>query len=465
MKRPIKPWIAVLAAAAWLVCIASYAPAAQEAAAQSEQSPAAASTPQAAALLTPAQLDQLTAPIALDSDPLLGMILTAATYPLEVVEAARWLDADDHASLHGDALDSALAPQSWATSVKALVAVPEVLRMMNQNLEWTEQLGNAFLSQQADVMDSIQRLRQRAAASGALQSSPQETVSTEDGDVVIEPPSPEVIYIPCYAPAVYGPWPWPAYPPFYFPFPPDYCYGAGLITFGIGFGIIGPYWGWGRWNWRGHGFYVVPPRRPHRGPLPMRPWVHNPAHRHGVPYPNRATAQRYLGPNARTWRGYRGFPARPAPTPRPAPGLRIGPGNRPGAPGRGPIQRGPIQRGPIQRGPIQRGPIQRGPIQRGPIQRGPIQRGPIQRGPIQRGPIQRGPIQRGPIQRGPIQPRPMPHPPRVMRQGPPVFQSYGPGPRVRSDAARGAFSRSAPGPRGGRGGRGGSGRGGGRPPH
>ena len=394
MKRRIKLWTAILAGAAWLLCVTSHA---QGAPAQSEESPAAESTAQAPAPLAAAQLDQLTAPIAVYSDPLLGMILTAATYPLEIVEAARWLDADDHASLHGAALDDALAQRNWDTSVKALVAVPEVLRMMNRHLEWTEQLGDAFLSQQADVMDSIQRLRERAAASGALQSSPQASVSTEEGEVVIEPASPDVIYVPCYTPVIYGLWPWPAYPPFYFPLP-GYCYPGPVITFGIGFGIIGPYWGWGRWNWRGHGFYVVGPR-PHHGRVPMRPWLHNPAHRHGVPYPNAATARRYLGPNAQTWRRYRGFPSRPTPTPGSAPGMRIGPGNHPPAPGRAPIQRGPNQ------------------------------------------------------------PLPMPHPPGVMRQGPPAFQSYGPGSRARSEGARGAFSRSSPSPRGG------AGRGGGRPPH
>lgn len=322
---------------------------------EEESTPEQPAVPEAATPLTPAQLDQLTAPIALYSDPLLGMVLTAATYPLEVVEAARWLDADDHASLKGDTLNTALAQQSWDTSVKALVATPEVLRMMNQNLEWTEQLGDAFLSQQPDVMDSIQRLRHSAAASGALQSGPQESVAADEGEIVIEPVSPDMIYVPCYGPAIYGPWPWPDYPPFYFPYPTDACYGAGLITFGIGFGIIGPYWGWGRWNWPGHGFYVVGSRRPHGGPRPRRPWVHSPEHRHGVPYRDRATARKYLGPNAGASGGYRGF--------------------------------------------------------------------------------------------------------RTTRSGPPLFQSYGPGPRVRSEASRGAFSRGAV--RGGFGGYGGGGHGGG----
>lgn len=384
MKRRIKDCTAMLTAILCLVSVTSCVTAQESPPTWEEESaPEQPAAPEAATPLTPAQLDQLTAPVALYSDPLLGMILTAATYPLEVVEAARWLDTDDHASLKGDTLNAALAQQSWDTSIKALVAVPEVLRMMNQNLEWMEQLGDAFLSQQADVMDSIQRLRHSAAASGALESSPQENVSTDEGEIVIDPASPDIIYVPCYAPVIYGPWPWPAYPPFYFPYPADYCYGGGLITFGLGFGIAGPYWGWGSWNWLGHGFYVVGPRRPHGGPGPKRPWAHNPEHRHGVPYRDMATARRYLGPDAGAWRGYRGFPAAPSRAPSHAPGPGIAPGYRPFAPGGAPT-----------------------------------------------------------------------------RSGPPLFQSYGPGPRVRSEASRGAFSRGAPAARGGFGGHGG---GGGRP--
>lgn len=393
MNRYVIHCTAILAGIAWLVTAVACA-SAQE----SQESPPAwqqipADQPTAApsvAPLTSAQLDQLTAPIALYSDPLLGMILTAATYPLEVVEAARWLDADNHASLQGDELNAALAQESWDTSVKALVAVPEVLRMMNENLEWTEQLGDAFLSQQSDVMDSVQRLRQRAAASGALQSSPQETVSTDEGDVIIEPASPDVIYVPCYTPVIYGPWPWPDYPAFYFPPPAGFCYPGPLISFGIGFGIVGPYWGWGRWNWPGHGFYVTY-RGPHGGPVPTRPWVHDPAHRHGVPYRDLATAKRYLGPNASTWRGYRGYPTAPAQAPRPGMTPRVAPSQRSVRP-------------------------------------------------------------------------PTFSAPRVSRPSPPAFESYGSGSRVRSEAARGSFSRSAPAARGG-GGHPGGGHPGGRPPH
>jgi hypothetical protein len=392
MTRRTKGWTAILAGTLSLVSVLARVPAqeTQEPGPASQESPLEQPAAQTAAPLTAAQLDQLTAPIALYSDPLLGMVLTAATYPLEVVEAARWLDAADHSSLQGASLNAALAPQSWDTSVKALVAVPEVLRMMNENLEWTEQLGDAFLSQQADVMDSIQRLRQRAAAADELQSSPQETVSTDEGDVVIEPAAPDVIYVPCYTPVIYGAWPWPGYPPFYFPPPADYCSAGAVISFGFGLGIIGPYWGWGRWNWHGHGFYVGP-GGPNGRPVP---WAHDPLHRRGVPYRDIATARRYLGPNASSWRGYRGFP----PTLPHAPVPRVEPGVHPNAPRAGRQLSPPML--------------------------------------------------------------------RMTRPGPPAFESFGSGPRVRSEASRGAFSRSAPGPRGGGfGSRGGGARGRGGRPH
>ena len=311
MKRRNRLWTTILSGVVLLSAVSRFT-LAQDSSPGSEPTPAQqtapspAESPQTAPPLTAAQLDQLTAPIALYSDPLLGLVLTAATYPLEVVEAARWVAEPDHAPLKGEALAAALQRQDWDTSVKGLVEAPQVLQMMNQHLEWTEELGDAFLSQQADVMDSIQRLRQRAAAAGALKSSPEQSVSDEDGEVIIEPPTPDVIYVPCYAPVIYGPWPWTGYPPFFFPFPTDYCYSGPVITFGFGFALFGPYWGWDRWNWRGHGLYVYG-GRPHGNP--GRPWNHDPEHRRGVPYPNAATARRFLGSNAGGWRGFRGYPA------------------------------------------------------------------------------------------------------------------------------------------------------------
>lgn len=137
-------------------------------------------------MLSEGQLDQLTAPIALYPDALVGQILMAATYPLEIVEAHRWLQDPANAALKGDELAAALQQQSWDLSVKSLVPFPQILQMMDNDLEWTERIGDAFLAQQSAVMDSIQRLRQRAAATGSLTSTPQETVSTEDQDIDIE---------------------------------------------------------------------------------------------------------------------------------------------------------------------------------------------------------------------------------------------------------------------------------------
>jgi hypothetical protein len=166
------------------------------------------------------QLEQLLAPIALYPDTLLAQILIAATYPLEVVKADRWLQDPSHVNLQGDQLAGAIEAEAWDPSVKSLVPFPRILRLMDEQLEWTEQLGNAVLAQQADVMDSIQRLRHEAAAAGTLWSNPQQRVTTERQGIVIEPVNPEFIYPPVYRPAgAYGPWPYPDYPPSIFPQP------------------------------------------------------------------------------------------------------------------------------------------------------------------------------------------------------------------------------------------------------
>jgi hypothetical protein len=166
--------------------------------------------------LTAAQLDQLVAPIALYPDPVIAQIVMAATYPLEVVEADRWLQGPGIATLKGEQLTAALQSQPWDPSVKSLTFFPQLLHMMDSNLHWTEQLGDAFLAQQADIMDTIQRLRQRAQSAGALASTLQQTILTEDQEMAIEPVNPDVIYVPVYNPwCVYGVWPYPDYPPLY----------------------------------------------------------------------------------------------------------------------------------------------------------------------------------------------------------------------------------------------------------
>jgi len=285
-----------------------------------------------------AQLDQLVAPIALYPDPLLGQVLMASTYPLEVVEAARWAADPTNAGLTGDALVSALETLDWDPSVKALVPFPSVLQMMNSRLEWTQKLGDAFLAQQADVMNAVQRLRRQAQSAGTLTSTPQQTVTTQDGAIDIEPASPDMLYVPAYDPGVvYGPWPYPGYPPYFFPPPPDYYYGplAAGIEFGIGFIIVQTFWGWDHCDWRHHRIDVDAHRvnvinrysieHFHRPPFDGHAWAHDPQHRIGVPYRNpqvRARFERKLpgSPQSRyEYRGHEQAPSTVRVIPSPAP--------------------------------------------------------------------------------------------------------------------------------------------------
>ena len=282
------------------------------------QSPA----PQAEAVaqFTPAQLDQLLAPIALYPDGLLDAVLMAATYPLEVIEADRWLEDPQNAALQGDQLIAALERQSWDPSVKSLVPYPRVLHMMDDRLEWTERLGEAFLADPAAVMESIQRLRRRAHSSGALVSAPQAVVSVAEPEITIEPPNSETVYVPvCDPSVVYGAWPYPDYPPDYFP---DVFDGATIGGFGCGwFGapIIGPLWGWRHWNWRRHRIEVDRDRFAAldggRPPPDDGVWRHDPSHRRGVPYRDEELRARFAAPSAspERRRDLRGYPSDVAP--------------------------------------------------------------------------------------------------------------------------------------------------------
>lgn len=173
------------------------------------------------------ELDALLAPIALYPDSLLAQILMASTYPLEVVQAARWSKANP--KLSGDEAVKKVGNESWDVSVMSLVAFPNVLEMMDEKLDWTQKLGNAFLAQQKDVMASIQRLRSRARSSGNLESNQQQVVRTEAQSIIIEPAQPQTIYVPTYNPTVvYGAWPYPACPPYYYPGVVAWYPGAGL---------------------------------------------------------------------------------------------------------------------------------------------------------------------------------------------------------------------------------------------
>jgi uncharacterized membrane protein YgcG len=206
---------------------------------------------------TPEQLQQLVAPIALYPDSLVAQILSAATFPEQVVEADRWVQA--HPDLKGDALGQAVDQMQWDPSVKALAAFPSVLGNMDKNLSWTSTLGDAYYNQQQDVMNAVQAMRQKAETAGNLKSTQQQTVTTQGSTIVIQPAQPQVVYVPAYNPwVVYGP-PIVAWPGWY-PYPGIWFGGGPFLSFGIGFGIgfFGGYgWGWGHWgcNWGGH--YVV----------------------------------------------------------------------------------------------------------------------------------------------------------------------------------------------------------------
>ncbi len=216
--------------------------------AQTAQSP----TPRAPQ--TPEQLQQLVAPIALYPDSLVAQILAASTYPEQVVEADRWLQA--HPDLKGEALGKAVDPQPWDPSVKALTAFPSVLGNMDKNLSWTSSLGDAYYNQEQDVMDAVQVMRRRAQEAGNLKTTAQQNVTTQGQTIIVEPASPEVVYVPAYDPwVVYG-GPIVAWPGWY-PYPGIWYDGPYLWFGGVGFGIgwFGGWgWGWGHWgcDWNDH---------------------------------------------------------------------------------------------------------------------------------------------------------------------------------------------------------------------
>jgi hypothetical protein len=267
----------------------------------------------------PEELEQLLAPVALHPDDLLSQILMAATYPVEVVQAERWLKANP--KLTGDALAKELEKQTWDPSVRSLVNCPQVLTMMSEKLDWTVNLGNAFIGQQKEVMDTIQKMRAKAQEAGNLKSSKEQKVSTEKEEgkevIVIEQSDPQVIYVPTYNPTViYGSWPYPAYPPYYW-YPPAYVpppYPA--FHFGVGV-AVGVAWGyaWGNCNWGGSDVDIDVNRNTEfnrnidRGSHAQQldrngtnkgkgNFKHDPSHRQGVSYRDNATSKKFGGPTA-----------------------------------------------------------------------------------------------------------------------------------------------------------------------
>ena len=215
---------------------------------QDAQAPAQPSQAPPYTQQTADQLQQLVAPIALYPDSLVAQVLAASTFPAEIVEADRWVQANP--DLKGDALAKAVDQQSWDPSVKALTAFPTVLGNMDKNISWTSSLGDAYYNQEQGVMDAIQVMRQKAQQAGNLKDTPQQTVQTQDSNIVIQPTQPDVVYVPAYDPwLVYG-YPVAAWPGWY-PYPGIWWGGPSLYWGGIGFGIgfYGGFgWGWGHWG-------------------------------------------------------------------------------------------------------------------------------------------------------------------------------------------------------------------------
>ncbi|CAG9266647.1 DUF3300 domain-containing protein [Paraburkholderia caribensis] len=230
---------------AWLVCAAlAGMPLAAGFVAPTD---AVAQTP---AKVSNQQLDSLTAPIALYPDALLAQVLMASTFPQDVTAAAAWSKANSQ--YKGDDAVKAVASEPWDPSVQSLVAFPQVLETMASKPDWVQQLGNAFLAQPNDVMDSVQRLRKQAQSAGNLKSSEQQKVIVEQSTIQIVPANPQVVYVPTYNPTVvYGTWPYPAYPPVYVPPPPGYAIATGFATglaFGAGVAVANSLWGGFNWN-------------------------------------------------------------------------------------------------------------------------------------------------------------------------------------------------------------------------
>jgi len=204
------------------------------------------------------KLDQMLAPIALYPDQLVTNIMMAASYPQDVADAAKWLKEGDNGSLKDDALLDAIRPLPWDPSVKFLLPFPQLVQQLNDQPNWTDDLGIAFVNQQADVMGEVQHLRQLSMSCGKLKTTAQMTVRQQHGAITIAPANPRVVYVPVYNPAVvYGAWAYPAYPPVYFaPRPGFVLAGAGFgldvgIGYSFGFGVVRPLWGWSRPNWGG----------------------------------------------------------------------------------------------------------------------------------------------------------------------------------------------------------------------
>lgn len=277
-----------------------------------EPSSAAVSPATAAKTFSQQDLDQILAPIALYPDALLAQIMMASTYPLEIVQAARW--QKENPNVKGKALEDAMQKQGWDPSVKSLTAVPQVLQQMNDKIEWTQKLGDAFLAQKSDVMGTVQHLRAKADAAGNLKSTPEQNVKFEPWPTstvytaaspqpekiyIIESTQPEVIYVPTYSPTVvYGTWWYPAYPPYYV-YPPSYVYPSG-VAFASGLVVGAAIWGNTNWHHGDVDVDIDHYNSFNKTNINNANWNHNVEHRKGVAYKDQGVAQQYKrGANTR----------------------------------------------------------------------------------------------------------------------------------------------------------------------
>ncbi len=274
--------------------------------------------------LSQEELEQLVAPLALYPDSLLAQIFMASTYPVEIVQAERWMKANP--TLKDAALTAGLEKEMWDPSVKSLVAFPPILTMMSEKLDITIKLGDAFIGQQKEVMDAVQKLRAKAKEQGNLQSNQQQTVTVEPAaagtqtqTIIIQPADPQIVYVPQYNPTVvYGTWPYPTYAPYPY-YPPGYAAAGAIVGFGVGL-AVGAAWGyaWGNCNWGGGDVNINVNRnnnfnqnidrsryqndfqnqRGDRAQNGSGTWQHDGSHRQGAPYRDSKSAQQFGGKSA-----------------------------------------------------------------------------------------------------------------------------------------------------------------------
>ena len=270
--------------------------------AQGTPAPAGATEPAAAAKLPPEQLDSLVAPIALYPDSLLAQTLVAATYPLEIIQLQQWLLKNP--GLKDKALVDAVAKQPWDPAIQSMAAIPDVVKRLADDVQWTTDLGNAFLAQQGDVMDAVQRMRKKAVDKGALAPNEQQKVETQvvEGKtvIVVESANPEVVYVPSYSPTVvYGASPYYPYPPIYYP---PYVPGTAFVAFSFGV-MVGAAWGGYCCNmgWGGNDIDIDVNNNFNKNNVNSGnrnqggKWQHDAQHRGAAPYADKATASRFGG--------------------------------------------------------------------------------------------------------------------------------------------------------------------------